>query len=136
MSNKLLSMVYFFEREMPKHNLVASCRRLPLGDDIYIYEVQRSNGPSVKVHLSDAYQYDLGDYLSRPKELGRGDYIFANEYVRDINPDVVERARLDRIGVGGFGKLKGALNRLNIWEYESPAEKAGKLQRQKGKLLG
>lgn len=127
----LQSTVYFFEREIVKHTLVVQC--VPLIRDAkevkYIYTIHRKNGAPVKVYISDAYQYDVGDYLSRPRELGPGDFIFANEFGRAISPDAVECARADRIGLGTFGKLKGALNCINVWEYRSPAEKAAQSQK-------
>jgi hypothetical protein len=72
---------------------------------------------------SDAYHYDVADFLSRPKQIRRGDFIVIARPEADFDPSLVAIARKEFIGIGKFGKFKGALNFTNVWEYLSSEER-------------
>jgi hypothetical protein len=119
-----ITIVRFFIERMESHSCVESCRQLNIEDE-FIFELERTAGrPAVKIYLSDAYDYGLGEYLSRPRGLGRGDFILIARPEAHFDESVVERARIDGIGVGRLKKLMGALNWSQIWKYSSPEEKA------------
>ena len=58
------SILVFFDNQMDGHNCIETYTRLPVEDE-YVFEIQRKNAlPPVNVHASDAYYYDLADFLS------------------------------------------------------------------------
>ena|SRR5690348_10592681 len=122
MSSLSASNVEFFLERMESHSKVEACNQL--NDDAeYIFEVIRKGGlPRVLVYLSDAYKYTAWEYLSHPKRIRSGDFIVVGGFAA-LDPSVVELARNDRIGLGGIGKLMGALNAERVWEYRSLEER-------------
>jgi hypothetical protein len=75
------------------------------------------------VHLSDAYDYGQWEYLSHPREIGRGDFILIAGFNSRFDESLVELARKDGIGIGVLAKFMGALNLPELWKYKSPEEK-------------
>jgi hypothetical protein len=119
------SIIRFFVERMEGHSVVEQCIQQNAGAEI-IFEIQRKNDlPSLLVHLSDAYDYGLGEYLAHPRSLGHGDFILIADPNADWDESLVERARKDKIGIGKIGKLMGALNLRNVWAYETPEERKG-----------
>ena len=114
------SILVFFNSQMDGHSCVDSWIQLPIEDDIVFEIRRRRNLPSLKVHVSDAYHYDLADFLSRPGPIGVGDYILIARPEADFDPSLVPIARKEAIGIGKFKHFKGALNYANIWEYVGP----------------
>jgi hypothetical protein len=117
------TILSFFLDRMAEHTIVVSCTPLP-NDDDYLFEVARRCGMApVLVHLSDAYRYGEVDYLTRPSQLKRGSFIIVAKPEGDYAEELVNQAREDGIGLGNIGKFMGALNRREVWKYESPEER-------------
>jgi hypothetical protein len=124
MANVSFSTVRFFLERMESHNCVERCTRLRTEDDEYIFEIERKGGLArVNVHLSDAYDYGQWEYLSHPREIGRGDFILIAGFSSRFDESLVELARKDGIGIGVLAKFMGALNLPEVWKYKSPEEK-------------
>jgi hypothetical protein len=109
---------------MDSHSCVASYTRLAV-DEEFLYRIQRKSGlPPVVVHLSDAYEYGLAEYLARPRQIGEGDFIIiARPEARAVAHSVIQSGRDDKIGIGKIGKLMGALNSHTVWTYVPPEDK-------------
>jgi hypothetical protein len=100
------SIINFFESRMASHSRVERCTRLNVPDE-FVYSIERKdNLGSLKVFLSDAYRFGRVDYISRPREIRRGDFILIARPEADYSDDVTERAQSDGIGIGKIGKLQ------------------------------
>ena len=112
----------FFKERMRGHNKVSTFGVLSLKEEI-IYRIKRVDGLSeVIVHLSDDYAYTLHSYYSKPSQLSNGGFILVAKPEANFDPDIIPLARSDRIGLGGIGKLLGALNHERYWLYEEPID--------------
>lgn len=123
----LRSLVSYFEKNIRAHKRVADCNRvISRNEDEHIYEIRRTDDLStLRVYISDAYGFSSGDYASRPKEIKAGDFILVDTFAGGPDGSVVEEARRDRIAVGPWRKLFGALNSHDVWLYRMPEEKQG-----------
>lgn len=121
----LRSLVSYFEDNIGEHNRVATCVRLKtVNEDEYVYEVTRTGDlPSIRVCLSDAYEYGSDSYAVRPSLIRSGDFILVGSFGPGADSSVIEQARRDHIAVGGWSKLFGALNFHEPWKYRTPQEK-------------
>jgi hypothetical protein len=109
---------------MDEHDRVEQCRQITVEGE-YVFEIERKSPlPTVRVHLSDAYDYGHWEYTSRPKLIGRGDFILIAGFNTRFDESLVEIARKDGIGIGGIGKLMGALSWEKVWLYQSPEERS------------
>ncbi|QAY96869.1 hypothetical protein CWB41_14940 [Methylovirgula ligni] len=116
---------------MGEHNCVSEYTRLDVANE-YIYQIKRTAGRStVRVFLSDAYDFGLADYLGRPRKLRSGDFILIARPESKFDGDLVERAKKDGIAIGQIGKLMGALNLNDMSSYKSPEEKEREKKREK-----
>jgi hypothetical protein len=108
---------------MASHSRVNHCTRIAVADE-YIYKIERTDGlKPVRVFLSDAYRYGYADYLGRPAQIKRGDFILIAKPEAAFDVDLSERIRQDGIGIGKIGRLMGSLNVANICDYVSPEER-------------
>ena len=102
---------------MNSHGQVESFRRMPISDEI-IYEISRRKfGDVVRVWLTDTYEFGQGDFLNRPHELRRGDFILI------ARPEAFSYMQSDehsQIAIGKIGFLMGALNHRQMWRYVPP----------------
>lgn len=109
-------VVKFFRERMDDHSKVRRYTEIQDAKDI-LYEIERVNElPSLVVHLSDAYRYTLQDYYSKPRSLGKGNFILIARPEAEYDVDIVSIAAKDKIGIGKIGTLLGALNRKNVWQ--------------------
>jgi len=109
------TIVSFFEARMTKHSRVERFTRMLIADE-YVYAIERTDGfGSVNVFLSDAYRFGRADYVGRPNQITRGDFILIARPEADFDVSLVERARKNGIGIGKIGKLMGALNYKSVW---------------------
>jgi hypothetical protein len=121
--SRLASLISFFERVMQEHSRVSRCVRLQsTAEDEYVYEITRKGDlPPVRVHVSGAYEYTLGDYVARPKEIKAGDFVVTSSFGGRIEGAARARAQSERIGLGQVQELMGALNYRQVWKYEKKA---------------
>ena len=116
------SSIQFFEWKMTQHSKVARFTRNN-GEDI-VYIIDRNDGlMPVTVFLSDAYWFGRADLLGRPSEIKRGSFILITRPEASFDQTLIDKARAKGIGIGKIGKLMGALNRANVYEYKSPEER-------------
>jgi len=123
------SIVKFFEDRMTAHSCVTRLTRLDVPGD-YIFAIERTNGRKVvNVFLSDAYYFGEADYLGRPKQIKRGDFILIARPEGGFSCSVAARAKEEGIGIGAIGRLMGALNVALPSDYMSPEERERERQR-------
>ena len=114
------TIIQFFEKRMNEHGAVASLQRLPVEDEI-IYEIARRNhGDTIRVWLADHYRFGEADFLNRPKEIRRGDFILIAR--PEAGPELASDEHA-QIAVGKIGILMGALNRKQMWTYSPPEQR-------------
>jgi hypothetical protein len=114
--------IEFFKERMRDHSCVESFSQVEEVGEI-VFRINRKRGlPPVNVHLSDTYRYGLGEYLARPRSIGRGDFILIAAYAGEFDEGLVTRAWKEGIGIGRIGKLMGALNKESVWDYRVPRD--------------
>jgi hypothetical protein len=107
----------FIERALNNHFAVDKVIQIDV-EDFYAYKVSRKRGMSnLIVVLSDAYNFNEKDLLTKPRVLKNGGFfLIAKPEGRGIETSIPE----EKLGLGKFGKLMGALNRNDYWNYEPP----------------
>lgn len=119
------AIINFFLDRMREHSCVKACVRLPIQDsDEVVFEIERKNDPPIKVHLSDAYSYGEGEYLARPRQIRRGDFILITKPEARFDRSLIARARRDGIGIGQIRKFMGALNSTDVSQFVPQEERA------------
>ncbi len=114
------SILDFLAKGLKAHNRVKSFEIIK-DDDFYIYEIQRTEYEDhIIVVLSDDYYF--GDYskLIVHPILKKGGFILI------ARPEAVFQDENDsekKIGIGKIGKLYGALNKKDYWNYIVPPPK-------------
>ena len=148
--------ITYFTARMDEHDRVVNWE--PIANEYdFLFRIRRTLDGSrsdVIAHLTDAYRYGLAEFFARPNPLGAGSFVVmgmpvhwmvhgatcglgAGSFVvmgmphADSDPEVVEIAKKHRIGIGHIGKLMGALNYKNIWEYMTPDERRRKEEEQR-----
>lgn len=108
----------YFEARMHEHSAVLSVEDVS-NDDHFLYRIRRSRFGNVLVWLLDAYLFTDMDYVNRPVELGRGDYILIAkpEGGGGASQELIDAAE---IGVGKLSDFMGALNKREMWSYIAP----------------
>jgi hypothetical protein len=119
--NLYYTIPQFFERRMQEHSAVLSFRLLPNDNEI-IYEIRRRNfGDTIRVWLSDQYNFGESDFNNRPREIRAGDYILIAR-PEAHGGDYSE----DKIRIGKLADFMGALTKRQMWKYEPPSEEERK----------
>ena len=124
--------ISFFTNRMDEHDRVINWEPITNQHE-FLFKIRRTlNGRQndVVVHLTDAYRYGLAEWFARPTQLRASSFVVLGMPHADFDLDVVEEAKKDHIGIGHIGKLMGALNHKNIWEYMTPEERNRKEQEQ------
>ncbi|MGJ3648524.1 hypothetical protein ACLB0R_08630 [Sphingomonas sp. GlSt437] len=108
---------YFLAR-MNEHDQVVSVTDVST-NEFFLFRIDRSRYESLTVWLSDAYSFGDMDYVNRPAELKRGDYILIAkpEGGGGASQHLIDAAG---IGVGKLGELMGALRTRDMWTYVAP----------------
>jgi hypothetical protein len=113
-------VIEFFLQRMNEHSKVARLSDISDHDNL-LFRVERGRSlPDITVHLSDAYCYTIAEYLSRPSQIQKGDFILVAKPEGSFVDDVCLVAKDDCIGIGKLAKFMGALNHREVWNYEPP----------------
>lgn len=110
----------YLENALDKHTKVLSWQRIdhPKNDDDFIYLVKRKDGLSdIILHASDEYSYSLTDYFQRPDKISDGAFILIARPEAGYDDAIVEIAKSDKISIGKFSALMGALYIKEHWNY-------------------
>ena len=107
----------FFEARMGQHSAVRSVRHWRDQDRNYFAEIARNDRGAVNVFLTDAYDFGIAAYYSRPTNVKRGWYILIARPESDYTLSAYRGAKADGIGLGKIGDLMGALNKDDVSEY-------------------
>ena len=125
--------IAYFTARMDEHDRVVNWE--PIANEYeFLFRIRRTLDGSrsdVIAHLTDAYRYGLAEFFAGPKPLGAGSFVVMGMPHADADLEVVEIAKKHRIGIGHIGKLMGALNYKNIWEYMTPDERRRKEEEQR-----
>ncbi len=115
----------FIETKLRQHKMVASLERIDdiSKDDDLIYLIKRVNGLSkIVMHASDEYIYTLDHYFQKPEQItARGFILIAKPEAKYVH-SIAEVAQEDKISIGKWGALMGALYQRKHWEY-TPKER-------------
>ena len=107
----------FIEQALNNHNAVERIQSITL-DDFYAYNVFRRSGmTSVVVVLSDDYHFGSASLQGKPTILKDGGFfLIAKPEASGFEGNEPN----EKLGIGKIGKLLGALNREDFWNYEPP----------------
>lgn len=107
----------FIEKAISNHKAVQMIEKIE-DDDFYIYLIYRKFGlKCLYVVLSDDYSFNDYSLITRHKILNNGGFILIARpeayYDDQSEPEF-------HLGIGKIGKLLGALNKDDYWNYEPP----------------
>lgn len=111
------TIIPFIEKALNSHNIVESLQMIE-DDDFYIYLIKRKRGLSdLFVMLSDDYNFNDYSLITRHNILKNGGFILLArpEATYDGNNNLE-----NKLGIGKIGKLLGALNQNDFWNYQPP----------------
>jgi hypothetical protein len=89
--------------------------------DFHIFHIKRKfNYTDLYVVLSDDYYFGDYDMITRHSILKKGGFILVDKpEANNYN----ENDAYNKISIGKIGKLLGALNKNDFWNYEPPSKK-------------
>jgi hypothetical protein len=109
----------YIEDALNSHNAVKCIESIEL-DDFYAYEIKRRNMSSLIVVLSDDYYFGSSSLYNKPDILKNGGFfLIARPEASGIEKNIPQ----EKLGIGKLGKLLGALNREDYWNYFPPSDK-------------
>jgi len=107
----------FIEQALNSHFAVEKIEAIEV-EDFYAYRITRRRGmSSLIVVLSDDYYFGSASLQSKPNILKDGGFFLI---ARPEASGFQGNEPLEKLGVGKIGKLLGALNREDFWNYEPP----------------
>lgn len=107
----------FLEKAFDNHSKVSSWEKVD-SDDHYIYILKRNGGlEDLMVHLSDEYEYNLDDYFQRTAEIEEKSFILIAKPEATYDKSIAEIAKSDKISIGKFSALMGAIYINKHWNY-------------------
>lgn len=112
------SILPFWERALKNHSNVASWERLSYPSD-YIYRITRERGGDVLILASDCYRYTLTDFFNRNEHIGAEAMIYMAKPESNYSLEVADACKEERVTIGMFGEILGALNIDAHWNWES-----------------
>jgi hypothetical protein len=113
----------FIEKVLNNHFSVERIEEIEL-DEFYAYKVYRRRGMSeVIVVLSDDYYFGAASLQNKPNILKDGGFfLIARPEANDFEVNIPS----EKLGVGKIGKLLGALNQEDFYNYEPPKKEDDK----------
>jgi len=107
----------FIENALNNHFAVEKIEKIVL-DDFYAYKItRRREMSSLIVVLSDDYDFNDESIQKKPSILKDGGFFLkAKPEGYGISRSLPE----EKLGLGGIGKLLGAINKKDYWNYEPP----------------
>lgn len=109
----------YIEDALNSHNAVKCIESIEL-DDFYAYEIKRRNMSSLILVLSDDYYFGSSSLYNKPDILKDGGFfLIARPEASGIEKNIPQ----EKLGIGKLGKLLGALNREDYWNYFPPSDK-------------
>lgn len=106
----------FIENALKNHPIVIAVKPIQI-DNYYAYEIERKNMDSVILVLSDDYFLGENSIHNKPEILKNGGFFLK---ARPEGGGIEESIPEEKLGIGRIGKLLGALNREDFWNYEPP----------------
>jgi hypothetical protein len=115
------SIIEFFEENVNKHRDVLSIERLEEYSEYYTYRIHRKRMLNdIIVILSDEYYYTLDHWYGKPSCLENNSFIYIARPESLYDNQIVDLAKDEKISIGKFGALLGALSQKRLWEYIPP----------------
>lgn len=113
----------FIESALKSHFAVEGFELID-NDEYFIYKVYRRKGMSeVIIVLSDDYYFGSASLQKKPDILKDGGFFLI---ARPEASGYEGNEPLEKLGVGKIGKLLGALNKEDFWNYEPPKKDEAK----------
>lgn len=106
----------FIEKALKNHQVVEDIKPIKI-DDYFAYEIIRKRMKNVIVVLSDDYFLGESSIQNKPEILKEGGFFLK---ARPEGGGIEESIPQERLGIGRIGKLLGALNIEDFWNYEPP----------------
>lgn len=107
----------FIEKALNSHFAVERFELID-NDEYFIYKVYRRNEMSeIIVVLSDDYYFSSASLQNKPAILKDGGFFLI---ARPEASGFEGNEPLEKLGIGKIGKLLGALNKEDFWNYEPP----------------
>lgn len=104
----------YLEKTLRDHEMVNSFTKEETDEHIF-YNIKRKHKADLRIWVSDAYRFNLHDYIQRPQNI---DFIYLAKPESDYNRnEVVEQAFNDGINIGKLGALMGVLYQDDIKNY-------------------
>ena len=114
------SILKFVKAAFENHQAVKSFEIVP-DEDFYIFYLKRRfHHDDLYVVLSDDYSFGDYDMITRHSVLKKGGFILI---ARPEAENFSDNNASNKIGIGKIGKLLGALNKNDFWNYEPPVKK-------------
>ncbi len=110
----------FIEKHIKQHPRVNSLKRIDdiNKDDDFIYLIKRSSGlGDIVMHASDEYIYTLSHYFQKPTQITAGGFILIAKPEAKYVHSIAEVAQEEKVSIGKWGALLGALNDEEHWKY-------------------
>lgn len=106
----------FIENALNNHHIVTTIKQIQI-EDYYAYEIERKGMSNIIVVLSDDYFLGENSIQKKPEILKNGGFFLK---ARPEGGGIEESIPELRLGIGRIGKLLGALNHEDFWNYELP----------------
>lgn len=117
--NSHYSIRPFIEKALNNHNAVEKLEKIEI-DDFYAYKITRRRGlSSLIVVLSDDYYFNSESIQKKPAILKDGGFFLK---ARPEGGGIEESIPEEKLGLGKIGKLLGAINKEDFWNYEPPVK--------------
>jgi hypothetical protein len=107
----------YIEQALNNHFVVDKLEKIEI-DDFFAYKITRKKGmSSLIVVLSDDYAFNSESIHKKPAILKDGGFFLkARPEGSGIDKSIPE----EKLGLGKIGKLLGAINKEEYWNYEPP----------------
>jgi hypothetical protein len=107
----------FIEKALNNHFAVEKIESIE-NEDFYVYKITRRRGmSSLIVVLSDDYYFTYDSLHDKPSILKDGGFFLI---ARPEASGFEGNKSKEKLGAGKIGKLLGALNKEDYWNYEPP----------------
>lgn len=111
------SIIPFIEQSLMNHRAVREIEKIEL-DNYYAYRIKRNFRLSnVIIVLSDDYYFGSSSLQNKPSILKNGGFFLVARPEANVIQDNIPS---ERLGIGKIGKLLGALNCKEYWNYTPP----------------
>lgn len=103
----------FFESRMSEHSRVNLLKK----KNPSLYDIERSDGTTIRVFICECYSFDVAEYIESCQELGKLNAVIISSNWCGYTLDVKRHCMSEQVGIYDIGGFMAALNMQNYWEY-------------------